>query len=140
MAEFAYNNRYQESITQRPFFANYRMNAEYQAIGHLIQGMTTSPDDMSQLYDTLQAEMTEVQIRHKEYYDAQRRPDPNIQQEDMVWLLPRYIRTTRPCKKLDYKKIELFKILAKIGTSAYMLDLLASMRIYNTLQISLLEL
>jgi len=57
-----------------------------------------------------------------------------------VWLLPRNIRTTRPCKKLDYKKIGPFKILARIGTSTYKLDLPASMRIYNTFHISLLEL
>jgi len=95
---------------------------------------------MSQLHDTLQAEMTEAQIRQKEYYDAQRKPDPNIQPGDMVWLLPRNIRTTRPCKKLDYKKIGPFKILARIGTSAYNLDLPASMRIHNTFHISLLEL
>ena len=55
-------------------------------------------------------------------------------------LLPRNIRTTRPCKKLDYKKIGPFKILAKIGTSSYKLDLPTSMRIHNTFHISLLEL
>jgi len=140
MAEFAYNNGYQESTKQTPFFANYGTNPEYQAIGHLIQGKTTSPEDMSQLHDTLQAEMTEAQIRHKEYYDAQRKPDPNIQQGDRVWLLPRNIRTTRRCKKLNYTIIGPFKILARIGTSAYKLDLQASMRIHNTFHISLLEL
>jgi len=140
MAEFADNNRYQESTKHTLFFANYGTNLEYQAIGHLIQGRTTSPEDMSQLHDTLQAEMTEAQIRYKEYYDAQRKPDPNIRQGDRVWLLPRNIRTTRPCGKLDYKKIGPFKILARIGTSAYKLDLPASMRIHNTFHISLLEL
>jgi len=55
----------------------------------------------------------------------------------MVWLLPRNIRTTRPCRKLDYKKIGPFKILASIGISADKLDLRAPMRIHNTLHISL---
>jgi len=58
----------------------------------------------------------------------------------MVWLLPRSIRTTRPCKKLDYKKIVPLKILAKIGEGAYKLNLPPSMRIHNTFHISLLEL
>jgi len=40
---------------------------------------------------------------------------------------------------LDYKKIGPFKILAKIGSSAYKLDLPDMMKIYNTLHISLLE-
>jgi len=60
MAEFAYNNGYQESTKHTPFFANYGTNPEYQAIGHVIQGRTTSPEDMSQLHDTLQTEMTEA--------------------------------------------------------------------------------
>jgi len=38
MAEFAYNNGYQESIKRTHFFANYGVNPEYQTIGHLMQG------------------------------------------------------------------------------------------------------
>jgi len=140
MAEFAYNNKYQESIKSTPFFANYGVNPEYQTIGHLMQGKITPPEDMSQLHDTLQAEMTEAQLRHKEYYDAGRTRDPNLQSGDMVWLLLRNIRTTRPYKKLDYKKIGPFKIVARIGESAYKLNLPPSMRIHNTFHISLLEL
>jgi len=139
MAEFAYNNGYQESIKHTPFFANYGVNPEYQTIGHLMQGKITAQEDMRQLHDTLQGEMTEAQLRHKEYYDAGRKPDPNLQPGDMVWLLPRNIRTTRPCKKLDYKKIGPFTLLARIGESAYKLDLPQSMRIHNTFHISLLE-
>ena len=118
MAEFTYNNGYQESIKRTPFFANYGVNHEYQTIGHLVQGKIRSSEDRSQVHDTLQAEMTEAQLRLKEYYDAERKPDPNGQSGDMVWLLPRHIRTTRPCKKLDYKKIGPFKILASIVESA----------------------
>jgi len=33
MAEFAYNNGYQESTKHTPFCANYGTNPEYQAIG-----------------------------------------------------------------------------------------------------------
>ena len=42
-------------------------------------------------------------------------------------------------KKLDYKKIGPFKILARIGTSAYKLPFPRSMKIHNTIHISLLE-
>jgi len=55
----------------------------------------------------------------------------------MLWLLPRNIKTTRPSKKLDYKKIRPFKILAKIGTSAYKLALPLSITIHNTFHIPL---
>jgi len=139
LAEFAYNNGYQETIKNTPFFANYGINPDYEMIGHLIQGKETKPEEMTQLHESLRNEMVAAQLRQKEYYDLHRKPNPNRQSGDMVWLLPRNIKTTRPSKKLDYKKIGPFKILAKTGTSAYKLALPASMAIYNTFHVSLLE-
>jgi len=62
--------------------------------------------------------MVAAQLLQKEYYDLHRKPDLKLQSGDMVWLLPRNSETTSPSKKLDYRKIGTFKILAKIGTSA----------------------
>ena len=138
-AEFAYNNGYQETIKHTPIFANYGINPESEAIGHLMQGNVTPLEEMSQLHDVLRAEMSEAQIRQKEYYDRHRKPESNLKSGDMVWFLTRNIRTTRPCKRLDYKKIGPFRILAKIGSSAYKLDLPETMKIHNTIHISLLE-
>jgi len=94
---------------------------------------------MSQLHDVLRAEMSEAQIWQQEYYNQHRKPNPNLKSGDRVWFLPRKVRTTRPCKKLDYEKIGLFRILAKIGSSAYKLNLPPTMGIHNTIHISLLE-
>ena len=94
---------------------------------------------MKELHDTLRAEMARAQLRHKENYDHHRKPDPNLKAGDMVWFLPRNVHTTRASKKLDYKKIGRFKILAKIGTSAYKLAFPPSMKIHKTFHISLLE-
>jgi len=139
LAEFAYNNGYQETIKNTPFLANYRINPEYEMIGHLIQGKQTKRGEMTQLHESLRNKMVAAQLPQKEYYDLHRKHDPNLQSGDMVWLSPRNIKTTRPAKKLDYKKIGPFKILAKIGTSAYELALPPSMAIHNTFHISLLE-
>jgi len=139
LAEFAYNNGYQETIKNTPFLANCGINPEYEMIGHLIHRKRTKPEEMTQLHETLRNEMLAAQLRQKDYYDRNRKPDPNLQSGDMVWLLPRNIKTTRPSKKLDYKKIGPFEILANIGTSAYKLALSPSMAIHNTFNISLLE-
>jgi len=139
LAEFAYNNGYQEAIKNTPFFANYGINPEYEMIGHLIHAKRTKPEEMTQLHESFRNEMVAPQLRQKEYHDLHRKPDPNLQSGDMVWLLPRNIKTTRPSKQLDYKKIGPFIILAKIGTSAYKLALPPSMAIHNTFHISLLE-
>ena len=94
---------------------------------------------MTRLHELLRNEMVAAQLRPKEYYDLRRKPDPNLQSRDMVCLLPHNIKTTGPSKKLDYKKIGPFRILAKIGTSSYKPALPPSMAIHNTFHISLLE-
>ena len=139
MAEFTYNNGYQETIKTTPFYANYGINPEHQPIPHMMTQKITSATGMKELHDTLQAEITTAQLRHKENYDQPRKPDPNLKSGDVVWLLPRNIHTTRPSKKLDWKKIGPFKITAKIGSNAYKLHLPPSMRIHNTFHISFLE-
>ena len=140
LPEFLYKNGYQETIKNTRFFTNDGINPELKMIAPLIQGKQTKPEEMSQLHELLRNEMVAAQLRQKEcYYALHRKPDPNQQSGDMVWLLPHNIKTTRPSKKLDYKKIGTFKILAKIGTRAYKLDLQASMAIHKTFHISLLE-
>ena len=139
MAEFSYNNSYQETIKTTPFYTNYGVNREHQLITHMMTEKITSATGMKEFHDTLQAEMATAQLRHKENYDQHRKPDPNLKSGDMVWLLPRNIRTIRPSKKLDWKKIGPFKRTTKIGSNAYNLDLPTSMRIHNTFHISLLE-
>ena len=105
----------------------------------MIPEKSIQPKGMSQLHEVLKAEITEAQMSYKEYADRHRKPDPNWKQGDKVWLIPRNIRTTRPAKKLDYKKLGPFRILAKIGTKAYKLDLPDSMKIHPTFHVSLLE-
>ena len=94
---------------------------------------------MENLHQTLREEMKIAQLKQKENYDQHRKPDPNLKSGDMVWFISRNVKTTRPSKKLDYKKIEPFRIIKKVRMSSYKLDLPTSMRIHNTFHISLLE-
>ena len=140
IAEFAYNNRYQETIKTTPFYANYRRNTEHQLMYHLITEKETSVKKMENLHQTLREAMKTGQLRQKENYDKYRKSDPNVKSGDMVWFLPPDVKTTRPSKKLDYKKIGPFKRIKKVGTGSYKLDLPTSMAIHNPSHISLLEL
>ena len=54
---------------------------------------------MENLHQTLHEEMKTAQLRQKENYDQHRKPDPNLKSGDMVWLILRNIKTTRPSKK-----------------------------------------
>jgi len=55
-------------------------------MGHLIHGKRTKPEEMTQLHESLRSEMVAAQLRQKEYYHLHRKPDPNLQSGDMVWL------------------------------------------------------
>ena len=66
LAEFAYNNGYQETIKTTPFYANYGRNPEHQLMNHLITEEETSAKDMENLHQTLREEMTTAQLRQKE--------------------------------------------------------------------------
>jgi hypothetical protein len=57
----------------------------------------------------------------------------------MVWLQRKYIKTTHPLNKLDFKLICPYSILEKIGSKAYKLDLPPSVKIHPVFYISLLE-
>ena len=56
----------------------------------------------------------------------------------MVWLSTKNIKTERPLKKLDYKRIGPYKIKELVGSS-YQLDLPISMRIHDIFHPNLLQ-
>ena len=54
----------------------------------------------------------------KKYADRRRSPAPDYQPGDLVWLSRKNIKTTRPCNKLDFKKLGPYRIEAKINDVA----------------------
>ena len=59
--------------------------------------------------------------------------------KDFVCLLRHNIATTHPCSKLDYKKLDPFRIIEKIGCMVVRLELPSQFRIHNVFHVSLLE-
>ena len=73
------------------------------------------------------------------YYNKKHIEAPTFEEGDLVMLDGRNIRTKRSSKKLAPKKYGPFKILKKIGTRAYRLELHSRWRIHNVFHVSLLE-
>ena len=73
------------------------------------------------------------------YYDQGKQDPPNMLIGDLVMLNGKNIRTKRPTKKLAPKFYGPFKILEKIGTRSYRLELDQRWRIHNVFHVSLLE-
>jgi len=66
----------------------------------------------------------------KRYYNARRSKGPDLKEGDKVWLLYKKFKSWQLSKKLDYVKLGLFTVKAKISEVMYKLDLPEKMKIY----------
>jgi hypothetical protein len=85
------------------------------------------------------AELKLTQEWQKKQADRRRKDYPNFKVGDKVWLLRKNIATTRPCAKLDYKRLGPFKIAKLVGLVACQLELPPEFKIHNVFHVSLLE-
>ena len=77
--------------------------------------------------------------KQTKHYDKDKRPTPTFEPGDKVWLRRKYIKTTRPCDKLDVKKLGPYQISEAVGSHAYRLAVPPSFRAHPVFHVSLLE-
>jgi hypothetical protein len=94
---------------------------------------------MQQIHEHLRVEMRRSEAVQEEGANRGSIPAPNIQVGWKVWLDARNIRTTRPTRKLDWKRLGPFRVQKKVSPYAYELELPVSLRIYRVLPVSLLD-
>ncbi len=85
------------------------------------------------------AELKLTQEWQKKQADRQHKDHPNFKVGDKVWFFRKNIATTRPCAKLDYKRLGPFKIAKLVGLVACQLELPPQFKIHNVFHVSLLE-
>ena len=143
MAEFAYNNSIHASTKVSPFFANYGFHPRF-SISIPATSVNPSAETRARaLHDVhrdLSLELRVVGDHYKDQADRHRLAAPTFAIGDMVWLLRRHIATTRPCAKLDYKRLGPFRIIERINPVAFRLALPPTFRIHDVFHVSLLEL
>jgi hypothetical protein len=74
------------------------------------------------------------------YYNKSKLEEFRFREKDLVYLLRRNIKITRPSDKFDHKKFGPFKIKRNIKNISYKFYLPLTMRIHPIFYISLLEL
>ena len=84
--------------------------------------------------------MRYAQDKYAERADAHRQPVPAFEIGGWVFLDTRNIQTKRPVRKLDDRHAGPYRVVKKVGTRAYELDLPAEMRLSTrAFHVSLLE-
>ena len=141
-AEFAYNNARSTSTGMSPFYANlgYHPSAN------------NPPDEtarnpaslimahwMTTVHEEAGRRLKEAKTRMKKYADRKRLETPHFEEGQLVMLDARNIKTKRPSKKLDRKRLGPFKISKVVSPTAVKLTLPERWRIHGTFHVSLIE-
>jgi hypothetical protein len=145
LAEYAHNTAVSEATKMSPFFANYGYQPETQWARPKDDLEWTNPASeilMSRwvaIWEDLRANIKKAQERNAKYYDRKVMEPPKFKKGDLVMIDSRNMKTKRPAKKLDHKKIGPVKIVKNIGTHAFRVELPPTMQIHDVFHVSLLE-
>ena len=121
-AEFVHNNRVHSATGFSPFYVNmgYHPNC-----GTNISTQATNESSvdfvrrMEKVREDASAKLERAETIMKAQYD--RRTPMEYQLGDMVWLSAAHIPSNRHSKKLDHKFLGPYKVVRKMGASAYQL-------------------
>ncbi|SOV04618.1 uncharacterized protein UDID_17154 [Ustilago sp. UG-2017a] len=145
LAEFSYNNAEHASTQLTPFFANYRYHPRFSfdntdpASPALFPTARSYADQLKQLHEYVRGELVKANSQSAEQFDKHRLPAPQFRPGDRVWLSADNIRSLRPTKKLDYRRLGPFSVSKVISSHAYRLQLPPSMKIHNVFHVDRLE-
>ena len=67
----------------------------------------------------LKEELEFVRLRIKQHYDKHRLEGPHLERGDKVYLISRNLYTKRLSKKLDFRKVRLFKVDEQLSDNNY---------------------
>src|SRR6185312_12551619 len=96
-------------------------------------------EKLKELHQELSRDLEWIAQRMAFYYNNRRLEGPRLREGDLVYLLRRNIKTTRPSDKLDSEKIGPFRIKRNIKDISFELQLPPTMKVHPVFHISLLE-
>jgi hypothetical protein len=146
LAEFAANNGTSETTKCSALFAvtgvDPRMTFEEateESGDPRILDADQTQERMNQIHAHLRVEMRRSQDIMEDGANRKRLPAPQMQEGTKVWLDPRHIRTTRPSRNVDRKRLGPYTVKRRMSHYAYELDLPRGLRIHPVHHVSLFD-
>jgi hypothetical protein len=143
LAEFAYNNSVHASTMMTPFWAVYHRHPEMQfkapkAPANLKSEIQADAvlEGLEETHRLLRESILDAQERQTKYAGGK---EITFEVGDRVWLSTKHFRTTRPSKKLDYKRAGPYTVSKIINQNAYKFDLPKTMQNHNLFHVSQLD-
>ena len=150
LVEYAYNTTTSESTKVSPFFANYSFNPETQWLKPLAVDPTkmdwTNPaaekllQRWQKIWSYLQDNILQAQERMAKYYDMRFQKQPVIKPGDKVTVNMKNMKTKRPSKKLDHKRLGPVEVLEAVGKRAFKVKLPLEAKNHPVFHVSELDL
>lgn len=141
MTEFTANNNDSVSTNISSFFVNYEFHLwmSFDWLLNMTELWTTRERiqrekadfiavKMNELWDFLKDETNMTQTKMKVFTNNWHSMTLRYKVSDMIWLFTKNIWTEQPLKKLNHKMKGSFRIVRKVYTSSYELELSASMK------------
>lgn len=120
IAEFSFNSTTSSSTKLSPFFSWQGFHPR--ANSFTAPSKVPTADTYVALLEEVQLALGESLQHSKEVqsksHDSHSRPSPIYAPNNLVWLSRRYIPSTRPSNKLDYRRIGPFRVDRMIGKNA----------------------
>ena len=142
LAEFAYNNTTHSAIQVSPFFANKGFHPKLEVSLDSVSSDVayTTAADLKELHEYLRKQIGITITQYQAATINRKLPIPTFKVGDRVWLDSRNIKTKRPSKKLDHRRLGPYPVIEQISTHAVRLGLpLALQQIHPVFHVSLLE-
>jgi hypothetical protein len=141
MAEFTYNNTVKPGMSASPFFLNYGFHPRMDFLkASPTTGVPPSqyPEKLNSVREIAHRLLLKAQETYARYANK-RRVHREFEVGDLVFVSTVNLSTTRPSKKLDYRKLGPFPILEKFSPVTYKIKLPKSVQVHPVFHVSLLE-
>jgi len=126
LAEFTYNNTPSSTTGISPFFTNKgyhpRMQLQVERVAQVTE-VNSFVTDLKIVHEDLRTAIEDAQRRYQAPADRRRSPAPKIEIGDRIFILAKFIKSTRPTKKLSEKYLGPYEVVGKPGTQSYLIKL-----------------